>query len=647
MTEITILAGAVATMTGQGILRDQAVTVADGRIADVKPRESADLGGAVVDWRDRTLVPGLADCHAHLAERADMLLNLAHGVTLLRNMWGAPWHLQWQRDVAARREPGPFLVTTSPMADGRGTSGTTIWPTATCVDSREAAHTAVARWAELGYQQVKAYSWLKAPALQGLGEACREAGIPLVGDCPQALSIQEAMDLGQTCFEHLNNYEYGVLHPAARERLETLFPPGVSRLAPEAVEASADIDDAQLRDLAQRIADEDVTSCPTMIVWDRLLGERDMTDPRLRYVDPVRVEWWRPEKDFRFNVYSPEQIRRTGELWHDRTGRLLAALRDANARVLVGCDAPNAFVFHGSSVVEEMELLVEGGYSNAEVLEMATRGAADFLGLSDRGRIDVGCVADMLAVTGDPWASVSALRDPAAVVVGGAILDRPDLEQLLAEAEGLLHAEPEVHWEATEPDDQLVGEYDRTEFGSPAGRTSVSCCRPGEGRTRWTEQFVARGRSEERSTVVDQHRHVVSARVKRHRLGGMETATVERSADGASYRVDLTTLDGARLDAVIEGPLLPGADLGAPALLDALRMADAGDPLRVLTLDTRFANCLPPAPAQLTRSDEQLIQLTPDARIVVSGNEPLDWYSVAAPMEDVANHRVEQVGDAT
>lgn len=638
MDRVTFLVGTAVTMTGRGVLKDQAIAVEAGRIVAIESRAAAQLTGRIVDWRGLTVVPGLADCHAHVDQRQDMLLNLAHGVTLLRNMWGNPWHLLWQREVAAGRELGPHLVTTSPVADGRGASGTTVWPLSAVIDNAEAAHEAVSRWAAMGYQQVKAYSWLTAETLKALGEACSENQLPMVGHCPQSLTVQEAVDLGQSCFEHLMNYEYGVLRPEARARLDGLVAAGAQRFSPEVAEARSEIDEARLTDLASRLAAEAVTSCPTLIQIDRMFGERNTSDPRLKYVDPVLAEFWRPENDFRLNAFAPADRLPARRLSHERTRRIAAALRDAGAAVLVGTDAPNPFVFHGSSVVEEMEALMTAGYSAADVLYMATRGAADFLQLPERGRVDVGCVADLLAVRGDPTHSPSPLRDPVAVVVAGSVLERPDLNRLLDEAVALIHHEVEPQLSPVTEEEQHVGDYDRTDYGHRDGATRVSCCSQGTGLTRWREQVVRRGSAESRTVVIDSGGRLVSALVERSRDGGTESATVSSAADRASYDVRVVAIDGSESTGEFEWPLLPAADLCAPALLDAVRAADDNQ-LRALSLASAFGTGLLPEPAVLVRGDDGVLQTTHDAVRTIAGDSELDSYSIVGPMERLEHRR--------
>ena len=650
-TRTTILAGTVITMTDRGVLRDQAVTVDDGRITAIEPRETSRLDNPIVDWRDRTLLPGLADCHVHVEERADMLLNLAHGITLVRNMRGKPWHLAWQRAVAAGVELGPHLVTSTPMADGRGAPGTTVWPDSALIEDRAGAHQAVQRWAELGYQQVKAYQWLRADALAGLGEACRDTGLPLVGHCPQVLTVHEAIDLGQTGFEHLNNYEYGALHAPSQERLDAFFAQGMSygrgrnRFSPEAAEAASDIDEHKIRDLAQRLAADDIMSCPTLIVLHRALGQRDMSDPRLRHIDPAHACTWKPGNDFRFNALTAEERQITVRLFDQRGLRILAALREAGAPVLVGTDSHNPFVFHGSSVVEEMELMAQAGYTRAELLETATRGAADYLGLPDRGRVDVGCVADLVAVSGDPHTSISALRNPAAVVVAGSVLERPDLERLLEEAEELLQASPDPSRLRPVPEDEeLVGDYERTNFGMTDALTRVSVTRSGSSSTTtWREQVVTRHRTETRVSAIDADGVLASAEVVRERPEGGESARVVR-AEGDRYVVRTSTLDGSGVVGEITGPLLPGADLGVPAMLAAIgATAEATPQAAVLTLSASLANGLLPTPGRFEPAEDgadRVVQHTTDALVRVQGGEDLDSYGVSAPMVEVRHRRL-------
>jgi imidazolonepropionase-like amidohydrolase len=61
---------------------------------------------------------------------------------------------------------------------------------------------------------------------------------------------------------------------------------------------------------------------------------------------------------------------------------------------------------HGTNA-REMLQMAAAGMPNAQVLHAATAGNASYFGLSDRGRIAPGLLADLVAVDGDPVADLS------------------------------------------------------------------------------------------------------------------------------------------------------------------------------------------------------------------------------------------------
>ena len=86
-------------------------------------------------------------------------------------------------------------------------------------------------------------------------------------------------------------------------------------------------------------------------------------------------------------------------------------------RIVPGTDNLPGFAFH-----RELELYVESGISASEVLQLATIRAAEVAGLSESlGSIEVGKVADMVLVDGDPAYDISDVRGTVLVVKGGKV----------------------------------------------------------------------------------------------------------------------------------------------------------------------------------------------------------------------------------
>ncbi|MBT8193610.1 MAG: amidohydrolase family protein, partial [Acidimicrobiia bacterium] len=73
-------------------------------------------------------------------------------------------------------------------------------------------------------------------------------------------------------------------------------------------------------------------------------------------------------------------------------------------------------------LVQEMELLVELGMSNHEVIVAATSSAADTFDWDDVGVLAIGNVADLLLVDDDPLETLGTLSWPASIIQDGVVI---------------------------------------------------------------------------------------------------------------------------------------------------------------------------------------------------------------------------------
>lgn len=96
----------------------------------------------------------------------------------------------------------------------------------------------------------------------------------------------------------------------------------------------------------------------------------------------------------------------------------LRALHKAGARIVYGTDLGNTGTAAGIDP-HELELLASAGLSAAEIVAAATSGAAELLGYPDLGRLDTGCAASLLALSGDPLRDPTALARPTWVMIEG------------------------------------------------------------------------------------------------------------------------------------------------------------------------------------------------------------------------------------
>ncbi|HET9793611.1 MAG TPA: amidohydrolase family protein, partial [Thermoanaerobaculia bacterium] len=90
----------------------------------------------------------------------------------------------------------------------------------------------------------------------------------------------------------------------------------------------------------------------------------------------------------------------------------------AGVRIAFGTDA--GVYPHGLNA-REFGVLVEHGMTPIDAIRSATIWAADLLGVSDRGSIEPGYVADIVAAAGDPLQNVRTLESVAFVMKGGVV----------------------------------------------------------------------------------------------------------------------------------------------------------------------------------------------------------------------------------
>ncbi|MGW8193490.1 MAG: amidohydrolase family protein [Desulforhopalus sp.] len=98
----------------------------------------------------------------------------------------------------------------------------------------------------------------------------------------------------------------------------------------------------------------------------------------------------------------------------------LAAARDLGVNVALGTDAGSLGVLHGESMVEEMKLYRQAGFSLQEIMQCATSKGAALLGLDDFGLLVKGQKATFLITRGSPAQLPRKLSYLEAIYVDGA-----------------------------------------------------------------------------------------------------------------------------------------------------------------------------------------------------------------------------------
>lgn len=414
---------------------DLTILVEHGRIIRLGRAVRIPRTARRVDATGKFVIPGLWDMHVHLFNNASrpgtdnhaayFPMFLANGVTGVRDMWTDPADnalvRRWRREMGAGRMIGPRIANGSSIIDGIPTD----WPNAVGVADAATARVAVRREKAGGASFIKVYNRLSRPAFFAIADEAKRLHIPFAGHVPVAVTAREASDAGQRSIEHLTDM---VASCSAREAEMRAGPENRAR----ALIAAKAHDPVKCRVLAQHLARNGTAQDPTLTVHaGRLIAPFDtLPDPRLRFVDPGERASWRA-LDIRQQERDPVILRAMFGAF-ERVVRDQAA---GGAMILAGTDLGNPHVFAGSSLHDELALLVQAGLSPREALASATINPARFLGL-DRslGTVERGRLADFVILDADPLVDIANSRRIAGVVSNGRYFGEAELDAMQDQA---------------------------------------------------------------------------------------------------------------------------------------------------------------------------------------------------------------------
>jgi imidazolonepropionase-like amidohydrolase len=428
------------------------VVVSDACIDAVAPDANAQLpaGAAVVDASGKFLIPGLWDSHVHAFCSPDWIETMmpafvAHGIVGIRDMHGDIGAAMRTRDqIAAGARVGPRIVTPGLLIDGHPP----LLPNTQVARTPGEGRDAVRLRKDQGADFVKVYSRLAREVYLAIVEEAERLGLPVSGHVPFSVSAMEASDAGQRALEHLMGVEMGVSTEEDRHRQQQMAE--APRLPLDVANLRATFSRRKAEALFRTLARNRTWQTPTAVAWRALAahplgGARDAlaADPRSAHLAWTVRQMW--------TSMPPERIKPSVTAAQGLVPfyqQLIGELHRAGVPILAGSDTPNPYVFPGSSLHEELELLVGAGLSAMAAILAATANPARFLGLSaTHGTIEPGKAADMVLLEGNPLEDIRNTRTIAGVVLNGTFLDRSALNDLLRQAESAA-AQPPPAWMA-------------------------------------------------------------------------------------------------------------------------------------------------------------------------------------------------------
>jgi imidazolonepropionase-like amidohydrolase len=118
---------------------------------------------------------------------------------------------------------------------------------------------------------------------------------------------------------------------------------------------------------------------------------------------------------------APELQAKAAEVF-PRARAMLGKAIAAGVKIACGTDAPA--IPHGTNA-KELWAMVDRGMTPMQALHAATVMGAELLGVDDRGRIEPGLLADLIAVPGNPAEDITLTEDVRFVMKGGVTYKGP------------------------------------------------------------------------------------------------------------------------------------------------------------------------------------------------------------------------------
>lgn len=398
---------------------DQTVIVRGDRIEAVGPAASVMVpsGALRIEGRGRFLIPALSEMHAHIppgnatdAEIARVLtLYAVNGIGTVRGMLGAPKHLPL-RDRANRGEIlSPWIYTSGPSFNG--TSAPTAEVAVQMVKDQKAA----------GYDLLKIHPGVKRDVFDAMAAAADASGIRFAGHVPLEVGLMRALEARYATIDHIDGY------------VEALAREGASGSQMFGLNLTSVLDESRIPSLVEATRKAGVWIVPTEALFQHWLGPDDPETmrawPEMQYVPQDQLAQWVENKKKLMAGATPDERARFLEV----RGRLIRALHAGGVGLLLGSDGPQVWNVPGFSVHRELRYLVQAGLTPYQAVETATRNVAVFYSTTaDRGTIARGKRADLLMLEGNPLADIGNSAKIAAVVLGGRLLTKDDIDKQLA-----------------------------------------------------------------------------------------------------------------------------------------------------------------------------------------------------------------------
>jgi hypothetical protein len=384
----------------------------------------------VIDATGKTILPGFIDGHGHLEEfHGELYLHL--GITTCAQIelyQDGPWSRAQKEGTALGKIRGPRI-----WMSGRGIGGPLDEHDAfgsrtnrgnITVQTEDEARKAVQRKKALGCEIIKLNEFLSFELSKVVVDEAHRLGLPVAA---HSLDAIESARAGVDSIEHIWAVGYSsILYAPARRKLAE------DRLAGKIDQeiASAYYQTENYDPIIEAMVEHGVAWTPTIAKWLRPLSpsadrfrerENQILNNNSANLPPAVRAVTDNAYEKLFKRYTRQQLD-LAKIGYDKTNEFIARFVEAGGILKEGSDPPRgmaALLMHEALVMD-----VEAGVSPMAAIQSATLNVAKTFGKEkDFGSVEVGKVADLSIIEGDPLQDIWMTQNVKMVVMDGKLID--------------------------------------------------------------------------------------------------------------------------------------------------------------------------------------------------------------------------------
>jgi Tol biopolymer transport system component len=365
------------------------IFLAENIITKIVPHGQDAVIGTFHDYSDKTIIPGIMAAHTHQSELLGERLGrnwLAYGITSVRDPGTNPYKSLMRKETwESGKSMGPRM-----FYAGWLTGGARVYygQSYNALHERALYHE-LNRARELNYDMLKSYVRLPDEFQQILVKIGHDLGIP-VSSHEIAPAVQNSVD--------------AVEHMGATSRRG--YSPKFSSLS------------KSYGDVINIISQSGLMITPTATLMS---GFHVYNDRYPEYMDQPRSKTFldQMQRDELKNAMELSYIRNDVEN-NPAVLKSIKELHDSGANITAGTDSP--FIPYGLSQLFEIVMFVDAGLTPYEAIRASTINVAKLIGVDDAlGTLEIGMVADMVVLDGDPLNTITDIFNVEATIKGGHI----------------------------------------------------------------------------------------------------------------------------------------------------------------------------------------------------------------------------------